>query len=271
MCDLIVVTVSDSIFVTSIVLNQYDIRIEKKESVSLAADVFPGNATNRQIEWTSADHGIATVINGVVTGVNEGNTRIYATAKDGNGAYTSCIVRVTGDSLVRSIDVIPESKIMMVGDVTFLGVTVLPTDAEGISVLWESSNPDVAVVNKLTGFVMAQHAGEATISATSCDGSNVVGYCSISVDTPIAVKGIEVYPKTIAMNVGEKANLSVEVFPTNAANKTIAWRSDNSSVALVTAYGMIIAITPGKTRIIAASMDDNPVITAICETEVKKI
>ena len=57
--------------------------------------VLPSNATNKEVEWSSANPNIATVDeNGKVTATGAGTTTITATAKDGNGATAACRVTV---------------------------------------------------------------------------------------------------------------------------------------------------------------------------------
>jgi endoglucanase len=60
------------------------------------ADVKPFNASNKEVEWISSDPEIATVdTNGMVTGISDGNTTIFATTVDG-GFTDSATVWVLG-------------------------------------------------------------------------------------------------------------------------------------------------------------------------------
>ncbi len=78
--------------VTGITLDQTTASVEEGKSVTLTATVEPGNATNKLVVWTSGDESIATVTNGVVTGVKAGTVTITATA---GGKSASCAVTVT--------------------------------------------------------------------------------------------------------------------------------------------------------------------------------
>lgn len=68
--------------------------IQVGESVTLHPTIFPSDATNTALEWKSSKESVATVSNGLVTGVGEGETIIIASATDGSGISGSCIVRV---------------------------------------------------------------------------------------------------------------------------------------------------------------------------------
>ena len=50
----------------------------------LVATIAPTNATNKNVTWSSSNNAVATVANGVVTGVTEGTATITATTEDGS-------------------------------------------------------------------------------------------------------------------------------------------------------------------------------------------
>ena len=64
------------------------------ESVTLTATVIPSTATNKAVTWSSSAEGVATVENGVVTGVSAGSATITVTTVDG-GKTDTCAVTVT--------------------------------------------------------------------------------------------------------------------------------------------------------------------------------
>lgn len=75
-----------------------------------------------------------------------------------------------GPKLVQSIR-IPESEIrMMPGETACMIIQIEPIDATDNSVLYSSSDPEVAIVDE-DGIVTAQNAGTATISIASADGN----------------------------------------------------------------------------------------------------
>ena len=66
-------------------------------------------------------------------------------------------------------------KTMVAGNAEYLTSSLPSENTDGSSVIWSSSNPDVATVNPHSGLVMAQNAGTAEITATSQNNGAVAG------------------------------------------------------------------------------------------------
>ena len=86
-----------SIPVSGVQLDRTMTTINEGESLTLTATIWPGNATDKTITWSSSDEKIATVSSsGKVTAITEGVATIFAQAKDG-GSFASCKVTVTAE------------------------------------------------------------------------------------------------------------------------------------------------------------------------------
>lgn len=72
----------------SLSLSKYTLQTSK--TVTLSATVLPKTAT-QSVTWSSSDDKIATVVDGVVTGVKEGNATITVTTVDGSKTATCTI------------------------------------------------------------------------------------------------------------------------------------------------------------------------------------
>lgn len=83
-----------SVAVTGVTLNSNAEEVEVGNTVSLTATIAPANATDKGITWTSSNTSVATVNNGTITGVAEGNATITATTHDG-GHTATCAITVT--------------------------------------------------------------------------------------------------------------------------------------------------------------------------------
>ena len=88
------VTVTAPIAVTGVTLDQNTASVAEGNTVTLTATVAPSNAANKTVTWSTSDPSIATVSNGVVTGVAAGTATITVTTADG-GHTATCTVTVT--------------------------------------------------------------------------------------------------------------------------------------------------------------------------------
>ncbi len=97
--------------------------------------------------------------------------------------YFGSIVEMEDTVIVTSIELNQAIVELTKGETLQLTATVLPEDATDKSVTWTSSNTSAAIVNS-SGLVTAVAPGEATISATTNDGSNLSASCAVTVTEP---------------------------------------------------------------------------------------
>lgn len=132
--------------------------------------------------WTSADETIATVNNGTVKGVTEGQTTIHcdAATKDGT-AYSAeymVVVTVPIQSIKAAVSTVTLAPSDFWGESgnpeyeTFTpNLTILPENATNKQLEWTSSDSFVASVNKNGVITSSSHAGTAKITGKATDGS----------------------------------------------------------------------------------------------------
>ena len=148
------------------------------ETVTLTATVAPEDATNKAVTWSSSDNTIATVEDGVVTGVAAGNATITVTTVDG-GFTATCAVTVSAATVaVTGVTVSPTSDSIAIGETLTLTATVAPENATNKAVTWSTSEATVATVED--GVVTGVAAGDATITVTTVDGS-FTATCDVTV------------------------------------------------------------------------------------------
>jgi len=82
-----------SVSVTGVTLSAPSLEVQIGHTATLTATVAPDDATDKSVTWTSSDPAIATVENGVVTGVAIGECIITVKTVDGNFEAT-CAVEV---------------------------------------------------------------------------------------------------------------------------------------------------------------------------------
>ena len=208
-CTITVTTPPDPIPVTAISLSNASVAIGNTKTLTITYTPADANTGKAISTWTSSNTAVATVANGVVTGVSAGTATITATTEGGITAsctVTVSVVSVTGVSLDKS------SADLQIGGTTTLTATVAPADASNKTVTWSSSNPAVATV--ANGVVTGIAAGTATITATTVDG-NKTATCTVTVtagppvpDTNLTTHVPEIYEaKEIAGGYGGKLSV----------------------------------------------------------------
>lgn len=80
-----------TILISSLTLDNTSITIEEGKTFTLTATVAPDNATDKTVSWTTSDAAVATVSDGVVFAIKEGEATITATAGEKS---TECTVTV---------------------------------------------------------------------------------------------------------------------------------------------------------------------------------
>lgn len=203
-----------SIRVSSISLNHSQLSMNVGESSKLSANIQPGNATNKNVTWSSSNNNIATVDNnGRVTAVGKGTTIITATTEDGN-KQAKCNVSVSNVP-VSGINLNNNSIDLIKGNSSQLNATILPSNATNKNVTWSSSSNSVATVDN-NGRVTAIGKGTAIITATTSDGSKTAN-CNVSVtNPPLSAKG-SIGIATIASNSGISRGINVTVTASGGA------------------------------------------------------
>ena len=245
--------------VIGVTLSETSKNIEIEESFMLTATIAPANATFPQVNWSSSNSNIATVENGVVTGVAVGTATITATTVNGNFTAT-CEVTVENIA-VTGISLSELSKTIKVDENFTLTATVLPANAFNKNITWTSSNTTVATVEN--GLVKGLTAGTTTITATTVDGS-FTATCEVTVEN-IAVTSVSLSETLKTIKVDESFTLTATVSPANAFNKNVTWSSSNNAVATVE-NGVVKGLTVGNATITVTTVDGD--YTATCEVTV---
>lgn len=167
-------------------LDYSDIELETGDSMQLHAIVYPENASDRSVVWSSSDEGIVSVNDGLVTGISEGEAIITAMAA--NGVYSQCYVLVKEKApeviYVSQLLIDPTYVDAIAGDVIQLTATVLPENATNKTLTWTSSDEEVASVDA-TGLVTINSVGSATVTASTTDGSGLTATCTLVGNTGI--------------------------------------------------------------------------------------
>ena len=168
--------------VSGVKLDKNALTLAPGENAQLYATIAPADAANKKVTWISENNAVATVAEGLVTGVSAGSTIVRVTTEDG-GYTAECVVTVgkkevpaTGISLDKTSVELEKGKAIV------LRATVTPANATNKRVIWLSSDEDVIAVDT-TGIVEGLEEGEADVIAVTSDGKHEAR-CSVTVYDP---------------------------------------------------------------------------------------
>lgn len=156
-------------------------KVAPEKKITLAAEVYPDNATDKQVTWSVSDSKYASVNgSGVVTTTKAGKGKsvvVTAASKDGTvkATYKISIMK----NAVKKVK-ITGKKSLKVGKSTKLKVKITPNKNVSKEVAWSSSKPNVATVSS-SGKVVAKKKGKTKITATAKDGSGKKAKITITV------------------------------------------------------------------------------------------
>lgn len=215
------------------------------------------------ITWTSSDTSIATVVNGLVTGVKAG-TAVITAKQTVDGVVKKATCTIVVQQSVTSITVDPSTLTLGIDTFKTLHATITPGNLSGINLQWKSSNNNIVTIVEASGntaTIQGVAGGHAVISAINQDNV-VVGYCHVSVQQPVTSITLSETAATVDLTT-KKLQLRAMILPENALNKNVNWSTTDASKATVDANGMVTLLKSGSVSIIATSAD-NPSARAIC-------
>lgn len=211
------------------------------------------------IVWKSSNPRVATVSStGKVTAIGNGTAEITAAYKDYPAISSSC--KVTVETKADRIVLNRTSVKLLKGKSVLLTANVLPSSASNKSVIWTSSNTKVAKVNT-KGQVAATGKGSAVITCKAMDGSGKTATCKISVTIPVSK--ITLSKTKATLKKGKSFTLKKTIYPSNADNKAVVWKSSNTKVATVTQAGKVTAKAKGK-AVISCTAKDGSGAKVVC-------
>ena len=224
------------------------------------------------------------------------NSDVTCTAENGQGVsadgktYTFTVQYPTIQRLPQNIRTDTTDRTANCGDI------LQPRQvfaAQG-TVSYESSNSEVAAVDS-NGDIKVLKAGETTITIRAAetedyqaaetsyklivshkyanewkkDNNGYYKECACggkSYASAVPVLGVTLDKATMSLTAGSTGTLIVTIDPTDAANKSLTWTSDNEAVATVDENGKVTAVAEGTAHITAKTVDGEK--TAVCAVTV---
>ena len=258
----------------SISLNQTSLEMWAGESETLEVTYNPSNTTvDKKVTWSSSDKSVATVENGKVKAVGNGEATITAEV---DGKKASCTITSKEYLAVRIYD---NGLFLPAGRACYVGVS----DQDGMlndkyELKMYSLNKDVADFNE-DGYLKGISDGTATIVA---EWGGKIGTATVVVKTIQKLQAAYFEQGVYNMKTGDKLQLEVSKTPENAWISASGWKSSNPEVAEVDWDGVVRAMSEGETTITCSVQEGsleagfspdnkNPYITVSCTIKVEGV
>ena len=226
-------------------------------------------ASKLNLTWSSSNEEVATVDEtGLVTAVGAGEADITVSVADANISSTTHIKVVILPTGVEA----PETlSLELNGEATkALGAKMTPEDATDVKLAYLSSDESVATVDE-SGNVTAVGVGECTITTTivadttataedaGVDSEMLVVPENAKAETKVtvgkAIESITLDSNEGVLTVGNTHTIKATVFPEDATDKAVTWKSSDESIATVDAEGNVTAKDTGNVTIMAVNSD----------------
>ena len=147
-----------------------------------------------------------------------------------------------------------------------LQIEILPQEAKEQKITFSSSDPNIISVDE-NGNVFAITSGTATITAKASNGVS----SSITLNVYSKVEDIKLDINNLILQEGENYNLIATIYPEDANNKKINYKTENEEIAAINQDGKITAIREGTTKIIVTSDENNQIEKQIEIKVIKKL
>nr|WP_284048186.1 Ig-like domain-containing protein [Marinobacter sp. ATCH36] len=197
------------------------------------------------VQWTSANDGIATVSNsGSVKGITTDSTEVTAEL---NGITSTAKVTV-GEAALSLITISAEDSSIFEGSLSRLTSSATYTDGSSKDVTdqvtWQSSAPSVASVSDVVpskGLVSALSEGASTITAQLGDFQVESPLNVVAAPNKPGALTLQATPNVILDNASDESLITATVLPNDEANGVIA---DGTAVELTPGSGDLTLDSP---------------------------
>lgn len=262
-----IVTVN-AIAVSSVSVSPNNTALNVGTTQQLNATVSPADATNKSVNWTSSNIGVATVNgSGLVNAIAAGTTTITAKTVDGNKASTATIT-VNGNSSFTVNFYKPNNW--------DTGIKIYWWGASPAGTLDDASWPGVNMTNLGNGWYSYTFSNIMDTNLIFNDGSaqtanlsrnkmgwyqNNIWYDNNPGTTTTAVSGVSLSPTSASLIVGATQQVTANVSPSNANNITVSYSSNNNGVASINGSGVVSAHSAGTAIITVTTQDGSKTAT----------
>jgi uncharacterized protein YjdB len=224
-------------------------QVRAGSSVVLTPTVDADSGAATGLRWESANPTIASVANGVVTGIQPGSTVIRVSAVGDPRITAITQLTVTAP---RSVVISKPPSELFLGEEAQFNAMVDVNDGESRALEWSTSNPTVASMTQ-DGKLIAVGLGTVTVRVRSIAFTGVQDSTVVAVRVP---RSVTVAPGATTLSPGQTRQMSATVQADESVSKVVLWRSANPSVAMISSGGLVTGVAQGTTTITAVLAAD---------------
>ncbi len=249
--------------VEKIEVSQTNLSIAPGETFLLKSNVYPSNASNKDLQYTSTDPSVATVDDkGMITALKAGKTQIVIKSPDTDFVAACDIVISNNPDTATAINFDNSDITINRGMKQLLTTRITPDTAKVPTLMFASSNSNIVSVDK-DGYIVGNAIGTAIITVTGNSGTsnNLTTTTKVTVvessqnnnpDNNVGVTGITLNKTSLSLDEGKEYQLVADLTATGGI-PTVTWNSSNPNAAIVDKTGRVTAVKAGTATITATA------------------
>ena len=231
---------SEPINITGITLSQTELSIPLNSTSTLTASLIPSNTTQKGLTWSVSPTGIATVSDGVITPIAQGNCTITCSSSENPSVSATCSLTVAEPTLNYATAISFKNNTVTLKQTNQyqLEITLSGGDVYD-SITYSANNENVSVTN--SGLVTGNALGESIVTVTMiANGITYEDTCAITVTENTTVEPVE----GVLYNLDEPTTFN----GTNFIDTGVCARDTDKDLTIFISYkGEVVA--PNKTQV----------------------
>lgn len=222
------------------------------EKININCTVLPKNASKKTIKYQISSN-IATIkSDGTLIFNQQGKITLKAWIDEYEDIYDTIELEATQKIIpIQKLNIYCDNNDLNVGSKYQLHVLTTPSDTTDKNILWEVLNPDIASIDQ-NGVLTCLKEGEVEVRLSSKDNLDiyVIKTFVITKFIEIPVEQLILKPTanyengilTICEDETIQLNKYLSIYPQNANNIKLIWKSDNEKTAMVLPNGKLRAL-----------------------------
>ncbi|MDF2412590.1 Ig-like domain-containing protein [Aeromonas sp. 1HA1] len=219
------------------------------------------------VQWSSSDPDVATVDQGIVTGLAVGTVNITASGEANGQSFSEKVEVIITNRIVTDLQITPKEYALPIGLQTNLKAKATLDDDSVLDVTtdttvqWSSSAPGVASVDQ--GTVTGLAVGNATITASGVANGKAFSDSAVVTITSAVVKELQINSHAPTLAAGLHKDLKAQVRLSDGrvlditGNEALNWKSSDDKIATISNIGRVTAKSAGTVEFTASGVANN--------------